>query len=202
MPWMAIEGAPSRINPDLRQLADQAAGGDDEAFEEIHRRLADGVLRYLRLLGGTKHAEDLVQVVWASFHKRLRNRGFDSERCVEAYIRGICRRELAYARRTEGRYKNRLLEYWRRIRHGGRSMESVAGAEEEVITLLMECLRAEGTTWALSDVERRVLDERLLREGTLRSVEKSVGVSASTVDSRVKKALGKLRRCLESKGYF
>jgi RNA polymerase sigma factor (sigma-70 family) len=198
---MPIEEAPSRINPELSQLAEQVADGDYEAFEEIHRRLAGGVFTYLRLLGAGKHADDLAQVIWASLFQRLRNREFHRERCLEAYVRGICRRELAYVRRTGGRERNKFFEYWRRHRYGEGSSELDSGPDAEVVTILRECYKAVGTAWALTDVEQRVLVERLVRGGTLRSVAKSVGISASTVDSWVERALEKMRRCFERKGY-
>lgn len=196
---------PDREPPTLAQLTTRACEGDEQAFEELHRRLAGGLRRFLarRVGGSVQVLDELSQTAWVEVWRAMRDGRYDPERgristflyavgykMVLRHFRDLQRnRETPEPMDGEGRAPSGVVE---------RPDELLAWCES--IDALRDCLHDDTTPHKLTDEERAVVAGVVAGE-TERALSNRLGIAASTVNARKKSAFEKLRKGLAAKGF-
>jgi RNA polymerase sigma factor (sigma-70 family) len=189
------------VNDDrsLSDLASDAARGDRGAVESLHRRLDPGLRRlFLARTGGREElAEDLCQRAWAACWRAVAGRKYEPARAAfSTYLYAIASRIwLEYLRKSgRGLSTEELTEY------EADQLASSPAAEArlaEAIDLVRECLR--GEAGGLSEEERWILRESAMGASD-RDLARRMGVAPSTMNTRKRQALERLRRFLAGRG--
>src|SRR5262249_62173172 len=89
----ASNDAPSPLVAELAELAAAAMSGNEAAFEQIHRRLSGGLIRFFltRARGRPSVAEELAQTTWVHLWRSLRERRYDPSRAaISSFVYAIC----------------------------------------------------------------------------------------------------------------
>src|SRR5215470_7244498 len=82
----------SRPGAELPELAAAAMSGNEAAFEQIHRRLSGGLIRFFltRTRGQASVAEELAQTTWVHLWRSLRDRRYDPARsAISTFVYAI-----------------------------------------------------------------------------------------------------------------
>ena len=194
-----------REPPTLDQLAKRARDGDERSFEELHRRLAGGLRRFLaRRVGGSGQVlDELSQAAWVEVWRAIRDGRYDPERgrlstflyavgykMVLRHFRDLRRkREKREPMDGEGRIPPAVPD---------RPDELLAWCES--IDALRDCLYDGDTPNRLTDEERAVVAGVVAGESE-RALGEQLGIAASTVNARKKSAFQKLRKGLAARGF-
>lgn len=202
---------PESSNPErgrdegLRELARIAARGEDWAFEEIHRRLSQGLERFLKKRAGSAAniAEELAQRTWVEFWKSLRAGRYDPARAaVSTYVYGVGYKVwLQYARGNRDKLGlDPADDLMQALLDDQPAPHDVSGAAEH-LDALRGCMSATGAgAYVLTQEERAVL-EGLTAGESERSLATRLNLAASTIHARKQSGFHKLRRCMELKGF-
>ncbi len=170
---------------DERALAEQAAGGDERAFELIVHRHTDAVWRVARaLLPDDGSAEEAVQDTFLRAYRGLA--AFRGEAELRTWLLAICHRACVDRLRAA------------RLPRAPVRLEELAGAgDDERDSDIRSALR--GALSRLDEVEREAF---LLVDVLGHSREEAAricGVPASTMRSRVARARGELVKLLDDR---
>ncbi|MBL8878642.1 MAG: hypothetical protein JNG88_05930 [Phycisphaerales bacterium] len=189
----------------LRELARIAARGEDWAFEEIHRRLSQGLERFLRKRVGSlgNVAEELAQRTWVEFWRSLRAGRYDPSRAaVSTYVYGVGYKIwLQFAREKRDKLTlDPADDLMHSMLDAHPDPHDVSGAAEH-LDALRGCLSAVGAGPFVLTPEERVVLEGLAGGESERSLATRLNLAASTVHARKQSGFHKLRRCMELKGF-
>ncbi len=191
----------------IQELGLRAAGGDEQAQSELHRRLLNPVTSFFRRrLGGERgsEAEDLSRQCLSEALLALHNGRYKPESSAFlTYVYGIARNLERNDRRRRARSRERV--------HSDLSAQHLAQVEQQMIDIndelplweieaMRQCLLAEGTRNSLTPEERRIVAGRAQNDA-FKSIARSLGRPLSSVFKRNARALAKLRRCMQAKGY-
>jgi RNA polymerase sigma factor (sigma-70 family) len=189
----------------LQHLAERALGGDEAAFEGLHRRLGGGLRNFIqRRVGGAEElVEELAQAAWVEVWRSLDRGTYDPGKArITTFVYAVG-------------YKM-VLRYQRDRRRGG-GVGALPGVADdpalwlhealadtlhtsELVDAVRDCLRRPGSVHSLTAEERAVA----LGAATGRSerdLAGALGLAPSTVNARKKSAYEKLRKCLSKKGF-
>ncbi len=183
----------------LVALAARAAGGDDEAFECIYRRLDGGLRRFFvrRGVSGAELGEELAQLTWVDVWMALRAGRYDSARAaVSTFV-------YAVGFKVWLQHRRRARQDGRRVEENGIGFalavsqladpaDALALAERvERVRSVLHCGGA-----GLSEEELRLL-RAVAGGGSERSLAQEFGVAASTINARKAIVLKKLQAHIE-----
>ncbi len=183
-----------RLSDDsLAAIAQRAAAGDHDAFEQLHVRFADGIRRFFQKRIGGDAADELAQHTWSELWRAVSKGAYQPERAAFS--------TFAYA--VAG-------NVWRRSRRDASrtlppvgqiaSEDDLAGAlaHAELLDALRACLHEE--SGELSEIERQIVLSMAAGESE-RDIARAQGVAASTVHDRKLAAMNKLRIMLAARGF-
>lgn len=189
------EDAAERSREDLLLLR-RAAAGDGQAFGELVERHAKSMYRLAyMLLGSNADAEDVLQETWTGVYKALKR--FEGRSTVRTWLTRILTTQVAL---------------WRRKRRGGVmrigviSLDDSPGAEDDALPRA-EKSAARASDWQadlevalakLSDDHREVIVLREIDGFSYDEIADSLKVPRGTVESRLHRARGELRKHLKS----
>lgn len=189
----------------LRELARLAARGEDWAFEEIHRRLAQGLERFLSKRSGAlgNIAEELAQRTWVEFWRSLRSGHYDPSRAaVSTYVYGVGYKIwLQYARANRDKLTLDPADDLMSSMLDDHPPPLDVSAAAERIDALRACLSAGGAGPFVLSPEEKVVLEGLAAGESERSLAARLNLAASTIHARKQSGFHKLRRCMELKGF-
>ncbi len=185
----------------LHALAVRAAGGDQQAFTQIHGRLNVGVRRFLetRLGRDAERVEEIAQRTWFETWRAMREKRYDPARsAVTTFVYAIAYKQYLRDRRGHG-YESAMPEMDAIVAEEIGSDMSLDNTLHlvELLEALRHCIDQDGL---LTDDERAVING-LADEETERQLAARLGLAASTVHVRKKSAHAKLRACLANKGF-
>lgn len=181
----------------LDALARRAAQADAEAAAQLYERLKCGLLQFFSRRGGrTDLAEELAQATWAETWRALRNGRYDPDRAAFTTFVFAIGHKLWLRR---GRGVIAPISSLDREPDFGAASEA---PPEEALHLaeLIGALRACLETVGLTREERRVVDESC-GGATEREIAAKLNLAPSTVNVRKRLAYGRIRWCLQQKGY-
>ncbi|MEM7262236.1 MAG: sigma-70 family RNA polymerase sigma factor [Planctomycetota bacterium] len=200
------------LRRELERLAGLAAGGDELAFECLHRGLGDRVRAFFRRrFGGQPElVEELAQRTWIEVWRSLQKGHFDPTRAAfSTYLLGIGSKVFLRHCRTEKRGRDRLERAERAWGPGfGLDPSAASDATNETekqldltVTLeaLHDCVERARTSRRLTELDAKIL-EQVIEGRTEREIAAQLGVAPSTVNARKLATIGMLRRCLARKG--
>jgi RNA polymerase sigma-70 factor (ECF subfamily) len=174
------------------ELATQAAGGDEKAFHTLIDRHAAAMFRAaLSLTRSRSDAEDVMQEAMIGAYKGIRN--FAGRSSVKTWLMQILTRQAAKA--------------WHRTRHSRRALtlhEPQTGMERDDSALTTRSSAASVDTkldvmaalQKVSDAHREILVLREVRGLSYDEIAEVLSVPRGTVESRLSRARGELRRRL------
>lgn len=189
----------------LRQLCQAAAGGDEGAFREFHRRLHPGVRRFLlrRIQSNAELIEELCQRVWIAMWESLRAGRYDTSRSAPTtFVYGI-----AY---------NILLQHFRQGRTGISLNDADSFVEQlftdhpepseflkscELLDCIRDCIAGRVAPHGITVADREIL-AALSRGETEREMARHLGISPSTANARKQLALKRLQDYLRKFGHL
>ncbi len=188
-PWKR----PSRLAAaDAAALLARVAAGDSQALDELYRREAGPVYRYvLALCGNAAWAADATQDAFVAL--ALKPAGFDAARgAIGAYLAGVARHALAAT--------------WRELRHelplneDEGDDEAAGPAAAETPEMLMVLAQDSAEVWAalrrLAAPFREVLVLVDLQERPYAEAARIAGIEINTLRTRLHRARGKLAALL------
>lgn len=189
----------------LRLWASLAAGGDDRAFERIHRRFGGGLMRFFLIRNGGRVdlAEELAQKTWVEVWRSLRRQRYDPQRgAISTFTYAIAYKIwLQYCRTSLGgkARANAADGYFAKLLEESSAPDDLLNAAE-LLDALRDCLRQADSATALNDDERLIV-LHAARGHSERWLAGELGVAASTINARKKLIYNKLRKCLSAKGF-
>jgi RNA polymerase sigma-70 factor (ECF subfamily) len=178
--------------------------GDEQAFEELHRRLGGGLSRFIqrRVGGRAELVEELSQMTWVEVWRALHGGRYDPERArITTFVYAIGYKMVLRHLRAAGRpAETRLsVDDVADALYGSRLPEEALHFSE-LLDAVQDCLHRMRTSHSLTAEERAVLAG--LAEGeSERALGRRLGAAASTINVRKKVALEKMRKCLADKGF-
>src|SRR5450631_2005742 len=194
---LSLEGLVA-VDPDVVRLR----RGDLNALSELITRYQNRLYRYLlRIVRQPAEAEDLFQQTWLRVVEKIRS--FDASRNFDAWLFTLAR--------------NLAIDHLRRIRPqsldeplgdetSGTSGESAATRLVSHETPALDRVLARERTNRLADameslpvIQREVLTLRFEEEMKLEEIAEILGAPLSTVKTRLRRALDRLRENLESR---
>lgn len=183
LPSAAYTGAQPRVLEAIDKLTAAVAAGDPLAVEVFYRRYFKWLYRQAASVTGRDEAFCL-DVVQESVLRILRTiRAVESEAQLATWLRLVVRTTAYDMFRGERRRQNR-----ERALPGRQPAER---ADEEMLLALRR---------QLDQVDRQIalmIDLRYTRGWTLSQIAERLGLTTGTVDGRLRRALRRLRGCLE-----
>lgn len=185
----------------LKQLAARALAGDDEAFEELHRRLGGGLRKFIarRVGDDEERVEELAQEAWVAAWQSLRRGSYDPEQAAfSTFLYAIGMKMVLRSRRSQARTSG-----WTSL--DAALSELLPGPAEDPHAALelarrVDCLRRALADQTLFSEEERRLLEGLAAGRTERELAVELNWAPSTAHTHKKRVLSRLRRHLESQG--
>lgn len=182
----------------------QAMQGDEQAFEELHRRLGGGLCRFLqRRVGGRPELiEELSQMAWVEVWRALHSRRYNPERArITTFVYAIAYKMVLRHLRSAGRPGEAHLA----DEDAHETLWASPAPEEalhfsELLDAVRDCLHRARTSHSLTAEERAVVAGVVEGESE-RALGKRLGLAASTINARKKSAYEKMRNCLGGKGF-
>ncbi len=182
----------------LGELAAKAAGGDEAAFATLYHRLHGGVKRFIQRRGATQPdvIEEVAQHAWVEVWRGLRLGRYDPDRgAVTTFIYAIAFHTWLHHQRERTQRKTRDFDA------SFDDLFYVTDVDQmlyhiDLLDALRECLRDTGLT-----ADERAVIDGLLTGQSERQLAETIGLAASTVNTRKKGALAKIQQCLHSKGF-
>lgn len=196
-------GRPARVSEVADSLAARAKSGDDLAMGELTRRLGGALSGLFRRDLGVaqQEAEALAQEAVSEALEALVSGRYDPKRSrFLTFVYGVSHVVKLRFLRQSGRTQPTPFSQLE-----GPVPESIRGDPEvllpfDQIEAFLDCLRSEGRHYSLTPEERFVIIGRA-QSKRFRTLATELGRSLSTVHDRAAKAIQKLRRCMESKGF-
>lgn len=188
---------------ELSELCARAAAGDENAFERLHARLGAGLQRFLRKRVGARPevVEDLAQRTWTAAWSALRERRYDPHRAAfTTFLYGIACKVWLQSARMSPRAASATddLDGFATDLFGGDDP-----AHFQQVCELLDAVRAvlNGDTRSADWTP----DERDILRGVAageseRDMARRIGLAPSTINSRKRLALQKLRTYLGGRG--
>lgn len=183
----------------LQSEVAQLRRGDLDALSALLTRYQNRLYRYLlRIVKNQAEAEDLFQQTWVRVAERIRR--YDPSRSFEPWLFALAR--------------NLAIDYLRRIRpesldepageseSGETAAARLASGERPVIDGILQRERASrlgDAMEALPVTYREVLTLRFEEEMKLEEIAEVLGTPLSTVKTRLRRALGRMKEALESR---
>lgn len=184
----------------LAALAARAAAGDHGAFEQIHRRLSDGLRRlFLKRSGGRNDlADDLTQRAFIASWQAISTGRYDPARsAISTFIYAVGYKIWLQHLRAHGRAVPQ--DRGEELADLPVSTDpTTAPALAELVQVVRDCLS--GRVGDLSEDERAILRAVAAGESD-RATARRLGLAASTANARKNAAYEKLRRTLSSLGF-
>ncbi len=207
-PQPAAETRGDGDSPTLRDLSALAAGGDHDAFEQLHRRVGAGLRRLLlkRSAGREDLVDELCQKTWTSVWKALSEGKYDPARAaITTFVYAVGNnawlthlrsfaRDQGYVNGAPAMLGDSHLDSAPHPRGGA----SDAHAQDETIDAVRAMLR-EGGPGGLTDNERTIIRAIAAGESD-RALARRLDLSSSTVNIRKHAGYAKIRAYLRSKG--
>lgn len=185
----------------LAVLSAAAMGGDQGAFEQIHRRLETGLRRQFmdRCSGKADVADDLSQRTWMAVWNAFQGGKYHPERAaISTFVYAVgVKVWLQHLRRNRRSMGDLPASLANETGDGGEPHGALKFAE--LLDAMREGLKS-GPQAPLSDEERWIV-QAASRGDSDRVLAKRLGVAASTLNVRKRAALEKLRRFLASRGH-
>jgi RNA polymerase sigma factor (sigma-70 family) len=190
----------------LQALAAEATQGNEQAFEELHRRLGRALHRFFlqRVSGQKDLADELSQQTWVEIWKALHEARYDSSRALFstfAYAIGY-KLWIQYLRKSQiDRGRLHHVGWDAGVIDGVGSDDANAACEiEDLLEALRRCQSDLRVAGKLTDVENAIVDGAA-RGVSERVLAQELGLAPSTINTRKQSAYDKLRRCLTNKGF-
>jgi RNA polymerase sigma-70 factor (ECF subfamily) len=177
----------------LRELVEQARGGDRAAFETLYARFEASVYRLCyRLLGSDDAAADAAQQVWVNAYERLGN--LRHPEAFAAWLRrtvvNVCRRQ-----RTRGAWWRPWSDLGREDAVGDELRDEAPPAPEALARDELSA-RVQEALGKLSAAHREVVVLHHLEGLPVAEIAETLGVATGTVKSRLGRAREHLERLL------
>jgi RNA polymerase sigma factor (sigma-70 family) len=197
-PQSASSAEPGK--PTLAALCAAVAGGDERAFQDLHRRLAGGLMRILleRTGGRAEVAEELAQRTWVVVWEAIRGGKYDPSRsAITTYLYAVSHKVwLQYVRSTaRGPISSGETDSGATA---GEEPVSVAGMAE-LLQAVRECMEGAGADALTPD--ERALARAVASGHSDRSLAKMLGLAPSTTNVRKRAVFEKIRRFLAVRGH-
>lgn len=188
-PGEVPSGAPGRVAAEERVLAVRAGEGDEEAFEQLVRHRAPGVISFLRrMLGDQEDARDVAQLTFVRAWENLER--YDPAWAFSTWLFRIASNLAIDALRAR-RSRNRTEEESFHVVRGGRAESEAEGpavlAREEVRRVFEACADV------LSEKQRLVFVLREMEERESSEIAAVLSCSESTVRNHLFQARKLLR---------
>lgn len=183
------------VQSSLRFLTNELAEGDEGAFENLHRRLDQGIQRFFARRGVGQEVEQLSQDVWIEAWVAVQEGRYQSERgSLDTFVFGVARTVLRTHRRAKHRDAGKVR--WLLGTAASKLEDSRPNAGEVVdrmrsLEALRSCIRTR-----LSEGERTLLEGLFLDGLSERALARDLGLPRSTINERKAKYLRRLRECL------
>jgi RNA polymerase sigma-70 factor (ECF subfamily) len=189
-PELVEDGAAERARIDL-QLLRRAGAGDGQAFAELVERHAKSMYRLAYLLVGTAaDAEDVLQETWTGVYKSLKR--FEGRSTVRTWLTRILTTQVAL---------------WRRKRRGGViSLDESPQAQADALPGRQHSA-SRNSDWQadlqaalerLTSDHREVIVLREIQGLSYDEMAEALRVPRGTVESRLHRARGELRKLLQA----
>ncbi|MFN8125527.1 MAG: sigma-70 family RNA polymerase sigma factor [Candidatus Nanopelagicales bacterium] len=184
--------------PDIHQLGEALAAGDEAALAESYRRW--GALVHtlaLRSVGDPGHAADITQTVFIS---AWRNReSFDSSRGnIPAWLVGIARRRIVDHHRKAGRTPEVVaLEVTQPAAAEASDSRTVVASREADPQSLVDRLVVVDEVDGLSEPARTIMRLAFFEDLTHQQIGERLDLPLGTVKSHIRRSLTRLRDRLE-----
>lgn len=184
-------------------------GGDQRAFEALHRRVGAGVRRMLLKRSGGREdlVDDLAQRTWQSVYVAMRDGRYDPSRsAITTFVYAVANnawlthlrsfaRERGYTGAGPGFVSTPTMP---EPVPSAEDRPEHAAAQAELIQAMRDCL-GDRSPAGLTEQERLVV--RAIAAGeTDRGLARRLGLSSSTVNVRKHAAYAKIRTYLQSRG--
>jgi len=194
----------SRPGAELPELAAAAMSGNEAAFEQIHRRLSGGLIRFFltRTRGQASVAEELAQTTWVHLWRSLRDRRYDPARsAISTFVYAIGHHVWLQHRREIATGPYATADSERLFFLAGSTEEDPAGvmAAAELLEAVRQAVQSHDVEDGLSEEEQGIVLAVAAGQSERQLAERH-GVAASTIHARKTTALGKLRRLLARRG--
>jgi RNA polymerase sigma-70 factor, ECF subfamily len=172
-----------------RQLVSALRCRQPGAFDEVYRRYAERIWRFLqRLTGGSSATEDLFQETWIAAARNVHRLREDT--VLPAWLYTIARNRYRNALRLWESNSRRLAEF-RSAPHPG------PAAPDQAADARMRAQRANSAFARLPEAHREVLLLCLVEELDTTQVAGVLGVSRDVVRTRLSRARAELARQIE-----
>lgn len=196
---------PPSATQQLQSLCAAAAGGDEAAFDAIHRRLGGGLRRlFLDRAGGRSDlADELAQRTWVAVWQALRAGKYDPSRAaISTFVYAVGTKiwlgHLRGSRRDDQRTGLVETGSFALVRDDD---PSDAAADSELLQAVRDCLAgAIAGEGGLTPDERALIRAAASGESD-RALAKRLRLAPSTVNVRKRAAYEKLRRLLAQRGH-
>jgi len=192
---------PDPGKPTLAGLCSAAAGGDEAAFQEIHRRLSGGLMRILqeRTGGRPEVAEELSQRTWVVVWEAIRGGKYDPTRsAITTYLYAVSHKVWLQYVRSTARGPTVSAEADTSSTEGADEPVSVAGMAE-LLQAVRECM--EGSALDALTPDERALARAVASGHSDRSLAKMLGLAPSTTNVKKRAVFEKIRRFLAVRGH-
>jgi len=173
--------------------------GDVNALAELLSRYQNRLYRYLlRIVRQPAEAEDLFQQTWLRVVEKIR--GFDPSRNFDAWLFTLARNlAIDHLRRTR---PESLDEPLPNDESGATRVDWLTSSASAPFDQALERERARNVGTALTDlpvIYREVLTLRFEEEMKIEEIAEVLGAPLSTVKSRLRRSLERLRQSLETR---
>ena len=185
---MTIEGSSAD-----RELWQQAASGDGDAFAEVYRRYADRIYGYcFRRTASWSTAQDLTSVVFLEAWRKRSDVAFDDDGSVIAWLFGVANNVVRNSQRSLRRHQLALQRLPDPVVEPDFADDAAARLDDE-----KRMARVLAALARLSDSDRELLALSAWSGLDQRQIAEALGVPVGTVKSRLSRARDRLRHLSE-----
>jgi RNA polymerase sigma-70 factor (ECF subfamily) len=192
----AVRGVEWRALQSDRELVAASASGDPQAFHGLVDRHGPDLLRLARSLCRTRSdAEDVVQETFAGAFRGLSR--FDGRSSVRTWLSRILVRQAAKAWNRSRRHRGVLTLESPEAQSGGWRMPDGRGGAVSATSRAELRLDLRQILDSLGEDHRQVILMREIQGMSYAEMAEALGIPRGTIESRLHRARGELRRLLE-----
>lgn len=182
--------------PSDRHLIERIRAGDSTAFEELYRAYSPDVLRTaLRYMPSSNSVDayDVVQQVFVALFQRIDSLSISEEFSFPAYIRVLTRNQCRdYIRRL---YAQRARQHVEEVPLS--EAKNIPDDASDPIEHIDSGRFIRNVLSSLNEIDRRIVQMRLLDNATSEEVAKALDLSSASVRVRYFRIITRLRQQME-----
>jgi RNA polymerase sigma-70 factor (ECF subfamily) len=179
--------------PEMRQLAVKAGGGDMDAANDLIRAIHGRLMGYLFLLGVTStDIDDIGQEVALKIYRSLGR--YDGSRPFLPWMKTIARRTVANYWRSTSRRERHMAIFRRYVSEHVAQEESDRELLDPLLDRVHECVER------LQEQHKRLVRLRYYEDLRSPEIARRVNLKAQTVRNLLSKIRDILQRCVDPRG--